>query len=251
MVLAEARLQRALSLGINEVTRSLGGPFVAPVIAEGARKITTLFTEVILRGRELARHYGHEGLTMELGLIEKYAPDLGGELTRSRGSAALDAQRSRYLAAKYGRYWTEQAIKITGEDPALSPSEVARQATRKQKWHVNMIGASEAANAWNDEREVELHKLVVETDRKRRGAAIVLHNQWDAAIDKRTCPVCEDMDGRMRPVGMSFPAGAPPVHPSCRCGLMLAVLPVYYQWDAEPEVRVKYEVREREEGEAA
>lgn len=248
MVLAEARLKRALSSGINEVTRSLGGPFVATVIAEGARKISTLFTEVILRGRELARNYGHRSLVSELDLIEKYAPGLGGELRRSRNSAALDAQRARYLAGKYGRYWTEQAIKISTEDRSLSSSEVARKATLKQKWHVNMIGRSEAANAWNDERQVELHTLVVETAQKRRGAALVLFNEWDAAMDKRTCPICSSMSGTMRPVGMSFDVDPPPTHANCRCALMLVVLPVYFEWDIEPKVDIT--VVEREDREA-
>jgi len=238
MVLAEARLTRALESGIDEVTRSLGGPFVAAVITEGARRITLLFTEVILRGRELARHYGHKGLAMELALIEKYAPALGGELKRSRGAAAFDAQRARYLAAKFGRYWTEQAFKVAGEDASLSPSAVARKATLKQKWHVNMIGRSEAANAWNDEREMELHTLMVETDQKRRGAALALFQEWDAAMDKRTCPVCSEMSGTLRPVGMSFEVDPPPTHANCRCALMLVVLPVYFEWDTEPKLDI-------------
>ncbi len=47
---------------------------------------------------------------------------------------------------------------------------------------------------------------------------IVLFKEWNADLDRRTCPICEGAHGTIRPVGVSFPEGEPgAVHPRCRC----------------------------------
>lgn len=46
----------------------------------------------------------------------------------------------------------------------------------------------------------------------------IIAAQWHAVMDKRTCPICEAMNGRIFPVYTSeFTAIAPPIHVDCRC----------------------------------
>lgn len=54
----------------------------------------------------------------------------------------------------------------------------------------------------------------------RKGLIPAIVLQWDASLDKRTCPTCRDLDGALRPLGMFFDGrNDPPVHPRCRCAL--------------------------------
>lgn len=51
-------------------------------------------------------------------------------------------------------------------------------------------------------------------------AAGVQRVMFIAADDERTCPVCEDLDGEIFPLGQELGdsgADSPPIHPSCRC----------------------------------
>lgn len=71
------------------------------------------------------------------------------------------------------------------------------------------IARTEPANALNAERSIAMRSEPAFREWAKR---------WDAAGDRRMCPVCERADGDIVMVGDSFPAGQPgAVHASCRC----------------------------------
>ena len=47
--------------------------------------------------------------------------------------------------------------------------------------------------------------------------------RWSVVGDDRLCPICIELDGIKREIGKQFPGGVyhPPVHPACRCALVL------------------------------
>jgi len=47
-----------------------------------------------------------------------------------------------------------------------------------------------------------------------------LQREWVATLDKRTCPVCRKMDGKVATAATPFDI-EPPVHPYCRCVVLL------------------------------
>lgn len=47
-----------------------------------------------------------------------------------------------------------------------------------------------------------------------------LQREWVATLDKRTCPVCRSMDGKIATPSNPFDV-EPPVHPYCRCVVLL------------------------------
>jgi hypothetical protein len=47
-----------------------------------------------------------------------------------------------------------------------------------------------------------------------------LQREWVATLDKRTCPVCREMDGKIATAATPFDI-EPPVHPYCRCVVLL------------------------------
>ncbi|HEY7823041.1 MAG TPA: phage minor head protein, partial [Acidimicrobiia bacterium] len=45
--------------------------------------------------------------------------------------------------------------------------------------------------------------------------------EWSAEVDNRVCQICESYDQMRVPVGSMFPDGDPPIHPMCRCDVLL------------------------------
>jgi len=45
--------------------------------------------------------------------------------------------------------------------------------------------------------------------------------QWSTNIDDRTCLICEPLNEMIVPLNRDFPDGEPPVHPNCRCDVLL------------------------------
>lgn len=49
--------------------------------------------------------------------------------------------------------------------------------------------------------------------------------QWSTEVDDRTCDICVPLDGIVVPINGMFPDGEPPVHPNCRCDVLLVDRP--------------------------
>lgn len=50
--------------------------------------------------------------------------------------------------------------------------------------------------------------------------------EWSAEVDDRACAICEELDRTTVRIGEQFPDGDPPVHPMCRCDVLLIDEPV-------------------------
>lgn len=53
---------------------------------------------------------------------------------------------------------------------------------------------------------------------------------WNATLDRQTCPICESLDGKLRPFGAAFDGHAdPPEHANCRCyvGFWPVAVPIH------------------------
>lgn len=45
--------------------------------------------------------------------------------------------------------------------------------------------------------------------------------QWSTNVDDRSCDICVPLDQMVVPIGGLFPDGEPPIHPNCRCDILL------------------------------
>jgi SPP1 gp7 family putative phage head morphogenesis protein len=60
-------------------------------------------------------------------------------------------------------------------------------------------------------------------------SGVVQAKEWLTAFDERTCPVCEEMNGKQVKLGSNFDTEFgeeqyPPAHPSCRCTLIPVII---------------------------
>ena len=95
------------------------------------------------------------------------------------------------------------------EGVARKAAEAFRIARKKDsgipilRTKIETIAATESAGAYNN---------------GRKQAAINLVRQWDATLDRRTCPICERAHGTLSDRNGEFSYGEPgSVHPLCRC----------------------------------
>lgn len=88
-----------------------------------------------------------------------------------------------------------------------------------------VAGRGTVANAWRERfRSIvaaALWGLVTPAQLRAAEAAPAstqpLEWRWNAVLDPRTCPICRPLHNTVAPDPRSFPRGAPPLHPLCRC----------------------------------
>ena len=166
------------------------------------------------RGRRLSSVAGAIALQRELDV-------LGFGITLPQGASQSTAEywRAQRAADGYVRHWLQSAAANTNAGP-----NPLRSASRVQSWRLDLGAATENSEAWVAGQRASL-EWAAEYD---------LWRQWDATLDRRTCPVCVNAHGTVVRANEAFPAGEPgAVHPRCRCDFV--VLPrdaVDLQWYA-------------------
>ena len=114
--------------------------------------------------------------------------------------------------------------------PGVEAARAPGVALVAQASQLERIVQTEGFRAYNDERLAVERALLaakspdfatsIDALPTKRDAtwipAIVV--SWDATLDRRTCPLCASMDGKLRLLGMAFEGrSTPPLHPRCRC----------------------------------
>ncbi len=86
---------------------------------------------------------------------------------------------------------------------------------------------TQTAESFAEER-VQVERRVVHQNTGANWLPLLV-KMWDATLDKKTCPLCRDMNEQFRPFGMSFSGGRVPavVHRRCRCIQVLIFSPIY------------------------
>lgn len=184
--------------------------------------LRNLWWRAILHGRQRARLGSRRTLLEEL---EAIAPGIA----QLAGPRRDDTQRALRTATAFATRWRKQADEAVAEDK-LPHGRAARSATRHVQSHIELVAATEVADAFNDERIETLRhapEIVTETN-----PLVVLFKVWDAAMDRRTCRVCANLHGTIRPLIMDFPTRMP-AHPRCRCVTTILALPAVFDFERE------------------
>lgn len=129
------------------------------------------------------------------------------------------SERDRQRAITYGRRHGDRVAAAKADSwtdrLALTDSALER------------LAVTEVSEAHNAERIRRLRRV----EQTETAGGFVVFKVWDAARDKRMCPICEKADGAIRPPLLDFPEGDPGgVHPWCRCYCGLLLLPVLYDY---------------------
>lgn len=220
--------QRSLRMAaaIDEVhlaeARSQLGKLAAAVEQDGwqvadERRLATTTRDVALSAASQMIVAAGDHAAAELGRIDD------GLARIARGARLVVPARS-----DIERLAEEMADRI---DVLLGASAEPHVDLAAQSYQLERIVQTEAWRAYASQRRAietalamagHSHRTATLTDRRAidiDGTLIIIVVEWDAWLDRRTCPQCSQRDGTLRPLGMSFPGGveSPPLHPRCRC----------------------------------
>lgn len=174
--------------------------------------------QVLLASRRAARAQSRRRFDAEFGITMAEARRYGlrpvGPLPLLSRAVPSDVQASGEMAALVAREFRRRA--------EVGGVRTAAAASRRR-----LAAAAQAttADAWADERERVLRAAAQEYD----GVDVfpALARRWDARLD--ACPVCQRLNGTIRPLGVGFPSGAVAgqVHHACRCSADVFFAPIY------------------------
>lgn len=173
----------------------------AAVLAEGRRAL-------IPRFKASAARYG-----------EYVTKDIQRELAVGVARGETFDQLTRRLMRHGGPKGMVTVRGIEG-DPGAVSEHIAEGLFRRYRSRASTVVRTETINAYN----VVAVDAITEAHAEDPGFML----RWDAAIDRRLCQLCRELDGKTAPVGGTFPEGYdhPPAHPCCRC----ATTPWHEAW---------------------
>lgn len=123
---------------------------------------------------------------------------------------ARDIVRAAAAASALAHAWSKRQRALVDDDPDLSTVKSSRMALDDLSSSLERTADTESVHAWN----TETSRL---TDVAWSRGDIVVE-RWSALVD--ACPACWDLDGQSVVRPDRFPED-PPLHPRCRCILVV------------------------------
>jgi hypothetical protein len=183
---------------------------------DASDELRSRLSRTLVVATSAARVQGTNRLRSEYEIVQRYARSQGyrsGPLALLSRSPASDVEEA-------GK-WADHIAKLVRK---RASDQDIRTALSQSKGKLSASARAVVDDAWSDER----NRVLRATAAQQKEADIVpfVGTVWDARMDKATCPRCWDLDGTIRPIGISFPNGAIPgkIHAQCRCngGLIFA-----------------------------
>lgn len=121
----------------------------------------------------------------------------------------FDQLTNRLLGRGFTKKFSEFAA------PADKAAGIAQTFFKGSEAEARRVVRTEVIQAYNEIKDEAIVNLAAET-------GIKFKRKWSAALDRRVCPLCRDLDGKTADLDKEFPGGytAPPAHPNCRCALV-------------------------------
>lgn len=110
------------------------------------------------------------------------------------------------------------------EAEGLSPAQVTERADRLTQRYHDRIHRYRSENIARTEILTASHEGRRQAWQQGLDEGYIAPNsqkQWSANLDGRVCDECSALDGTVVPLDGPFPQGDPPLHPSCRCDVLL------------------------------
>lgn len=212
-------------------------PLVAQVLKFGATQASVLATKHLIAEVEKFSLI-HEGtirpVALEASTIlaegkKTLWPRMQNSAARYTGQVAEDIRKQLAIGVVRGEtvdQLTTRLVKLGGPKGHVAlrgqlgkPGAVAEHITeglfKRYRGYAERLVRTETVNAYNQLALEGISELNAEDPGYKK--------RWDAAIDGRTCAWCHSYDHEVVDEGKNFHGGvqAPPVHPNCRCAVVL------------------------------
>lgn len=229
-----ATVYRALTIpdGLANLRAALGNTRIATLLdAAEARSLAWART----RALEAARLVASESGKSMSALLERAGKE-GWTAAQTEHRLAMHAGLTRQQSSALERQ--RRAFAKEGIRPSWVDRRLSAQANRYRRQRAAKIAEHEAHLA-AQMGQVSLWQEAEEAGLIAKG---VLVQVWVTAIGERTCPYCGGLDGKAVSIGGTYDVEsggktmrgpAPPIHPRCRCALVLMVRSDWAEMDRQ------------------
>lgn len=186
-----------------------------PEAAEWARKEgATLITNITEDQRAVIKSF--VGNSLDEGVAPR-------EVARGlRNVVGLTEQQQGWVTRHYDRQLSQGIA--NGLTPTRAQTLAQRSTDRYHsqvfRYRTETIARTEILRASNEGRREAWRQGV-----EQGYIPSATNQQWSAEADFRSCEECIALDQMIVPLGTEFPAGDPPIHPMCRCDVVLTDAP--------------------------
>lgn len=152
----------------------------------------------------------------ELG---QYTPASAARVLREmENGLGLTTQQSEWVANFESKRITDLMDQGFGYEAAVARAQAPTQryADRIYRYRTETIARTEILRASNEGRRQAWQQGIDEGFINPQQ-----EKEWSVNIDDRTCDICAPLDGERVLVTADFPWGDPPIHPNCRCTVLL------------------------------
>jgi len=202
-----------------KATASQPHSFDDPIVA--SREIGARVMPVVLSARVAARRVGRQRMQAEVNATSNgvHVP-----LAHYDSRATMDADRLH--AERASRTYSDAILREAQGIIEASKRAQASSLVSATDRALDEIARNEVASAFSDERRRLERAAKREYDGTNWFPAML--KMYDATLDRRTCPRCAKLDGKLRPWGIDFAGHAePPLHARCRCVVVYIASPLF------------------------
>ena len=164
--------------------------------------------------REPAEKQISEGPTMKPARIADEASAVSGRISRATKTASDKATESLGIKVKEMTAADKVGLWTHGRRAKAGIAEIKRAA--RSKGRRTIVVVSNDATTLGAMTAAKVHK------KKRKKARLMKMWMTDDSSLSGVCDTCADYDGESIPYNEDFDDGEPPLHPNCRCILLLS-----------------------------
>lgn len=174
------------------------------------RRAGTLITEITAGQRQVVRQF------VESSLLAGDPPrTVARNLRNTIGLTSQQAGWVRNFDDRLVNQFVNEGLTVAQAQARAAPA-TARYHARIHRYRTESIARTEILSASHEGRRQSWDQGL------RQGfISPTAMQEWSAEVDNRVCEICEGYDQTRVPIGQQFPDGDPPIHPMCRCDVLL------------------------------
>lgn len=142
----------------------------------------------------------------------RYAGQVGRDIQKQLAIGVVKGETIDKLVKRLAKHGGPRSAP---SDPKAKAEYIAEGLFTRYRYYAERLARTEIVNAYNSTALEGMEEL----EKEDPG----YYKRWDAALDKRTCLVCAELDDLVRPLDKDFSYGVsqPPAHPNCRCAQVI------------------------------
>lgn len=148
----------------------------------------------------------------------RYAGKVGEDIHKQLAIGVVRGETIDQLTNRLARLGGPKGLVYTRGAPGTPGAKaeyIAEGLFTRYRHFAERLAVTETVNAYNEFALVGMDQLEQEDPG--------YFKRWDAAVDGRTCPNCQEYDGLLAKLDANFRGGIdhPPLHPRCRCAVVV------------------------------